>query len=221
MSSKPVKATSMKNEKGMAATSRLAESSVAESTEKVMRRMWPASELAKSEKWDAVISTAEPMVRAYPDYVEHGSAYEILATALEKRGDKTKAISVLEAWAKVGGRQPELLKKLAALLEEAGRKREAAETLERINYIYPVQDDAYHRKQGELWLALGEKEKAIREFTAVVGSKPVDVAGSYYNLAMAQRAAGLNDQARENVVLALEAAPSFRPAQKLLLELSK
>ncbi len=180
-----------------------------------------ANELVKAEKWEAVISTAEPMVRAYPDYVDSGSAYEILTKALEKRGEKAKAIEVLQAWAKVGGRQPEMLKKLASLLEEAGRKREAAETLERINYIYPVQDDAYHRKQGELWLELGEKERAIREFTAVVGSKPVDVAGSYYNLARALRAAGQVDQARDNVILALEAAPSFRPAQKLLLELSK
>jgi tetratricopeptide (TPR) repeat protein len=179
------------------------------------------NELVKAKKWDEVITTAEPIVRAYPDYVEHGSAYELLAEASEKKGDRAKAITILEAWAKAGGRQPETLKKLATLLEAAGRKREAAETLERINYIYPVQDDAYHRKQGELWLGLGEKEKAIREFTAVVGSNPVDVAGSYYNLAKAQRAAGLNDQARDNVILALEAAPSFRPAQKLLLELSK
>jgi len=180
-----------------------------------------ANELVKAKKWDEVIKTAEPIVRAYPDYVDPGSAYEILAEALEKRGDKAKAITILQAWAKVGGRQPETLKKLAALLEEAGRKREAAETLERINYIYPVQDDEYHRRQGELWLEVGEKERAIREFTAVVGSKPVDVAGSYYNLAKAQRAAGQNDHARDNVILALEAAPSFRPAQKLLLELSK
>ncbi len=180
-----------------------------------------ANELVKAKKWDEVITTAEPIVRAYPDYVESGSAYELLAEASEKKGDKAKAISILEAWAKVGGRQPETLKKLASLLEEAGRKRQAAETLERINYIYPVQDDEYHRRQGELWLEVGEKDKAIREFTAVVGSKPVDVAGSYYNLAKAQRAAGLNDQARDNVILALEAAPSFRPAQKLLLELSK
>ena len=82
-------------------------------------------------------------------------------------------------------------------------------------------DDGYHRRQGELWLEVGDKDRAIREFTAVVGSKPVDLAGSYYNLARAQRAAGQNDQARDNVILALEAAPSFRPAQKLLLELSK
>lgn len=180
-----------------------------------------ANELAKAKKWDEVISTAEPMVRAYPDYVDPGSAYELLAEAQEKKGDKAKAISILEAWAKAGGRQPETLQKLAALLEEAGRKREAAEALERINYIYPVEGEEYHRRQGELWLGLGEKDRAIREFTAVIGSKPVDVAGSYYNLAKAQRAAGQNDQARDNVILALEAAPSFRPAQKLLLELSK
>jgi tetratricopeptide (TPR) repeat protein len=180
-----------------------------------------ASELAKAKKWDETMAAAEPLVRAYPDYVEHGSAYELLAEAAENKGDKTKAIAVLEAWAKVGGREPDTLKKLARLQEETGRKRAAAETLERINYIYPVQDDAYHRKQGELWLELGDNERAIREFTAVVGSKPVDVAGSYYNLARALRAAGQIDQARDNVILALEAAPSFRPAQKLLLELSK
>ncbi|MBI2688520.1 MAG: tetratricopeptide repeat protein [Acidobacteria bacterium] len=180
-----------------------------------------ANALVKEKKWDEVIKTAEPIVRSYPDYVESGSAYELLAEASEKKGDKAKAIAILEQWAKVGGRQPETLKKLAALLEEAGHKRQAAETLERINYIYPVQDDEYHRRQGELWLEVGEKDRAIREFTAVVGSKPVDVAGSYYNLAKALRAAGRNDQARDNVILALEAAPSFRPAQKLLLELSK
>jgi len=179
------------------------------------------NELAKAEKWDEVISAAEPVIRAYPDYVEHGSAYELLAEASEKKGNKEKAIAILEAWAKVGGREPETLKKLAALQEGAGRKQQAAETLERINYIYPVQDADYHRRQGELWLAVDNKEKAIREFTAVVASNPVDVAGSYYNLARALRAAGQNDQARDNVILALEAAPSFRPAQKLLLELSK
>ncbi|HEU0120297.1 MAG TPA: tetratricopeptide repeat protein [Bryobacteraceae bacterium] len=177
--------------------------------------------MAKEQKWDDVIKASEPLIRAYPDYVDGGSAYELLADAAEKKGDKAKATSVLEAWAKAGGRQPETLKRLAKLQEEAGNKRAAAETLERINYIYPVQDEAYHKRQGELWLELGDMDRAIREFTAVIGSNPVDAAGSYYNLAKALRAAGKTEEARENVVLALEAAPSFRPAQKLLLELSK
>jgi hypothetical protein len=46
------------------------------------------------------------------------------------------------------------------------------------------------------------------------------VAGSHYNLARAYKAAGQNDQAREEAINALEAAPDFRPAQKLLLEVS-
>ena len=48
----------------------------------------------------------------------------------------------------------------------------------------------------------------------------IDSADSHYNLARAYKAAGRNDQAREEAVLSLEAAPNFKPAQKLLLELS-
>jgi cellulose synthase operon protein C len=48
-----------------------------------------------------------------------------------------------------------------------------------------------------------------------------DVAGSHYNLARAFKAAGRKDQAREEAVLALEAAPNYKPAQKLLLEVTE
>jgi tetratricopeptide (TPR) repeat protein len=180
-----------------------------------------ANELSKAEKWDEVIATTEPLIRAYPEAVDMGSAYELLAEANEKKGNTAKAISVLKDYARVGGRQPGTLKKLAKLLANDGRKREAAEVLERINYIYPVLDDEYHRLQGDYWLDTGEYPRAIREYGAVVALKPVDTAGSYYNLARALRTAGKIEEARDNVILALEAAPSYRPAQKLLLELSK
>jgi len=180
-----------------------------------------ANEMRKSKKWDDVVSSTERLVRAYPDYVEPGSAYEILTEAYEAKGEKDKAIAMLESYAKAGGRTPATLKKLAKMQEDAGLKKQAAETLERINYVYPVQDHEYHKQQGELWLAVGENAKAVREFAAVVALKPVDLGGSYYNLARAYRAAGQMDQARDAILLCLEAVPSFRPAQKLLLELSK
>ena len=60
----------------------------------------------------------------------------------------------------------------------------------------------------------------MREFGALVALHPIDVAGSHYNLAKAYKAQGLGDKAREEALTALEAAPDFRPAQKLLLELS-
>ena len=58
----------------------------------------------------------------------------------------------------------------------------------------------------------------MREFQALVAMHPIDPAGSHYNLARAYKAAGQKDQAREEAVTALEAAPNFKPAQKLLLE---
>ena len=59
----------------------------------------------------------------YPEYVEAGSVYELLAEAHLARQNKPAAISELERYASAGGRSPDLLKKLAALLEEAGARR--------------------------------------------------------------------------------------------------
>jgi lipopolysaccharide biosynthesis regulator YciM len=47
----------------------------------------------------------------------------------------------------------------------------------------------------------------------------VDKAGAEFNLAQAYFAAGRKDKAEESVLAALEIAPGFRPAQKLLIEL--
>ncbi len=185
------------------------------------KRLRAMSADVKAKNWAKVIPEAEALRKIYPDYVEAGSPYEILADAQLEMKNTAGAIAALSGYAKAGGRYPATLKKLAKLLDEAGQPEQAARALERINFIYPVQDEEMHRLQGELWLKVGNNDKAIREFQASVFSKPIDAATSYYNLARAYRAAGQLDQARDNLVSALEAAPSFRPAQKLLLELSK
>ena len=50
---------------------------------------------------------------------------------------------------------------------------------------------------------------------------PLDKAGAQFNLAQAYLAAGQRDKAEESVLASLEAAPGYRPAQKLLLEIEK
>jgi lipopolysaccharide biosynthesis regulator YciM len=52
-----------------------------------------------------------------------------------------------------------------------------------------------------------------------VASAPVDKAGAEFRLARAYLAAGHRDEAEESVLAALEIAPGYAPAQKLLLEL--
>ena len=49
--------------------------------------------------------------------------------------------------------------------------------------------------------------------------QPLDKASAQFNLARAYFAAGQQDKAEEHVLAALEAAPDYRPAQKLLLQL--
>ena len=115
---------------------------------------------------------------------------------------------------------PATLKRLGKLLEEQGNPKEAAAAYERINYVYPVQDEELHTRLGLLWLELKEPSKAVLEFSAAVASKPMDSAAAYFNLAKAFRAAGRKDEARDNLLSALESAPGFKPAQKMLLELT-
>ena len=174
---------------------------------------------AKEKDWDAVIKNGTAIRDIYPDYVEAGSVYEFLSEAWLAKGDKAKAMAELELYSKIGGRNPTTLKQLATLQAEQGQKREAAATLERVNLIY-LKDDEAHQRLGQLDLDLGNAPGAIREFQAVLAGSPIDVAGAHYQLALALRAARRSDEARDEVIAALESAPGFKPAQKLLLELS-
>lgn len=184
------------------------------------KQMKPLSENASKKQWDAVITEGVKVRDLYPDYVEAGSAYELLGEAYVAKNDNKAAIEVLQKYSDQGGRNPETLKKLADLQTAAGMKSAAAKNLQRVNYIYP-QDEALHRKLGTLYLELGDKPGAVREFEALVASKPTDQAGSRYLLARAYADANRIEDAKDQVLQALEVAPGYRPAQKLLLELNR
>ncbi|HEV8146984.1 MAG TPA: tetratricopeptide repeat protein, partial [Bryobacteraceae bacterium] len=182
------------------------------------KKIKAVSEFAKLKAWDDVIKTGEAIRDLYPDYVEAGSVYEFLSEAWIAKGNKPKAMAELEKYSKVGGRAPVSLKLLAAMQTEAGKKKEAAATLERLTLIY-LKDDELHKRLGDLSLELGNSKVAIREFQALIASGTTDAAGANYELARAFKAAGRTDDAREAVLNSLEAAPGYKPAQKLLLEL--
>jgi tetratricopeptide (TPR) repeat protein len=177
------------------------------------------AELAKNKDYGAVIKTAAPIRDLYPDYVEAGSVYEFLATAYSSTDKKPEAIGELERYVKAGGRNPDTIKLLAKWLEESGKKKEAADVLERLNMIDPV-DNELHQRLGSLSLDLKSPAPAIREFQAVLAHKPIDPAQAHYDLALAYKLNHQLEQAKDEALAALEIAPGFRPAQKLLLELN-
>ena len=174
----------------------------------------------RAKKYDEVIREGNAIRDFYPDYVEAGSVYELLADAYTAKGDKAAARKELEQYNQVGGRSNMLVKRLATLEEEAGEPKKAAAALDRLNYIYP-EDQELHKRLGDLWLAQDNLPGAIREYQAVLATKPLDQAAAHFQLANALRKANRLDEAREQVLLSLEAAPGYKPAQRLLLEVAK
>lgn len=174
----------------------------------------------RTKDWDTVLRDGPKLRDIFPDFVETGNLYEVIYDAHMAKGDNAAAMAELKRYSKAAGRSPDLLKKLAQMEEDSGDKRAAAETLKRLIYIYPAQDEELHRRLGGLLLEQNDNLGAIREFRAAAASNPVDPAAAQYSLARAYRAASQNENAKEALFAALEAAPGYKPAQKMLLELT-
>jgi Flp pilus assembly protein TadD len=171
--------------------------------------------------YQKVLHDGPAVLALYPQYVDDASAYEVMASADKELGDEKAEVKILTDYEHAGGQSPDTLKRLAALESKAGNDAEAAATLERVNYIYPVKDEALHHRLGDLLYAQKKYDAAIREYAALVASNPGDKAGAEFSLAQAYFAAGQKDKAQDSVLAALETAPGYRPAQKLLLEIQE
>jgi Flp pilus assembly protein TadD/Tfp pilus assembly protein PilF len=176
---------------------------------------------AQQKQYDAVLAQGPAVLALYPEYVDAANVYELMADADKARGNTKAEVAILAAYEHAGGQMPDLLKRLAVLQHAAGQESEAEATLEQLNYIYPLHDEDMHRQLGALLLAQKQYDGAIREYTVRVASNPVDKAGAQYELAQAYFEANQKDKAEESVLAALETAPGYRPAQKLLLELQQ
>jgi predicted Zn-dependent protease len=173
----------------------------------------------KNGNVDAALQESTEIERTYPEYVGPDSEYELTAEYYLAQGKKMQALQQLEKYRDKGGTSVASLKKLAQLEQESGNIKQAEDTLAELNYIYP-EEEQIHRTLGTLFLASGDANHAVREFSAVLNLRPSDVAESHYDLAKALQAAHRTNEAKDQVVLALEAAPGFKPAQQLLLQLN-
>jgi cellulose synthase operon protein C len=184
-------------------------------------KLKPLVAAAGQKQFDTVLQQGPAVLALYPEYVDEANVYGLLAAADALAGDTKSESAILTQYEHAGGQSPDLLKRLAKLEQDAGQPEDAIATLDRLNYIYPVNDEELHRRLGDLLLAQKQYDGAIREFKVAVASNPVDRAGAEFNLAQAYFASGQRDKAQDSVLAALEIAPGYRPAQKLLLELEQ
>jgi tetratricopeptide (TPR) repeat protein len=181
--------------------------------------MQRAHVMLDARNWGNAREAAQAAILMLPEFTAGGSAYEVLASAEEGAGNKAAAIAALQAWRKAGGWHPDGLRKLGELLLEAQRKAEATEVFAAVNYADPLAVDG-HDRLGQLLIEQNRGEDALREYQVLLALQPLDNAAANFGLARAYRLTGDAPRARRHLLQSLETAPNYRPAQRLLLEMT-
>jgi tetratricopeptide (TPR) repeat protein len=181
--------------------------------------MTKAHQALDTKSWNVARESAQAAIEMLPEFVAEGSAYEVLAAAEEGLGKNDAALATLLAWRKAGGWEPPATRKLGALLLAANRNTEATAVLASVNYVDPLTVDG-HDRLGQLLLEQNRGADALREYKVLLALQPLDTAAANYGLARSYRQTGDNVRARRYLLESLDTAPNFRPAQKLLLEMT-
>jgi tetratricopeptide (TPR) repeat protein len=172
-----------------------------------------------AEEWQDVIELAQGLIEIIPQYIEPDSPYLALARAHNALDDRATALQALIEFWRNGGYDPTALQRLANWLVEAGRNDEAIDVFNSINLVAPL-DGELHGKLGDMLLAADRADEALREYEIAVSLQPHDMATAWYRLAQAQYQLGDLESSQAHLLQALDVAPNFRPAQRLLLKLA-
>ncbi len=178
-----------------------------------------AHAMLDARNWAAAREAAQAAIEMLPEYTSRGSGYEVLAAAEEGAGNNAAAIAALQAWRKAGGWNPAGLRKLADLLLAGKRNNEAAEVLAALNWSDPLVPDD-HDRLGRLLIEQNRAGEAVREYEVLLALQPLDTAAANFGMARALRLAGEEARAKRHLLQSLETAPNYRPAQRLLLEMT-
>jgi tetratricopeptide (TPR) repeat protein len=141
-----------------------------------------------------------------------------LAEIYRRRGDREQELAMLEHVASLDSNAIEAyvrLMELHALRADWAAVRASARRLLAVNPLLPTG----HERLALAATQLGHHAEAAQALQASLEMDPVDPAGLHFQLAQALAMAGDRQQARRHVLMALEEAPRYREAQKLLLRL--
>jgi tetratricopeptide (TPR) repeat protein len=184
-------------------------------------RMDNATELMRDKKWAEAKPVLEALAQSYHGESRAENPLWMLALTERNLRDTNAELATLEKFAAQESDFADLFSRLISLCEQ--RKDWAsvtnyAERLLAINPLIPLP----HRALAEADTALGNGEPAISAYRKLLALDPPDPSETHYQLAKLLHARGNSDgEAKRHVLQALEEAPRYREAQRLLLELEK
>src|SRR5438094_1225136 len=122
--------------------------------------------LAKGDT-DKAIEILNQAIDLYPEYTDEHNAYEPLADAYLKKGDKKAAIDILKKLMTYSETSYKASLKLSELLQEQKDFAGARHALEGAMFIRPMEMEG-HQKLGELLLGQKQFAPATREFETLL-----------------------------------------------------
>jgi tetratricopeptide (TPR) repeat protein len=177
-----------------------------------------ASRLITEENWPRAKDALVKLKGLFPEYVGPENAYMMLATVYRRLADPAAERRVLEELAARDGSASPAYLRLMELDEAAGDWNRLAQDARRVLAVNPL-IPAPHRQLARAAEHLGETDEAMTAYRALALLDETDPAEVHYRLAKLLHQKGRRDEARREVLKALEDAPRFLDAHRLLLEL--
>jgi len=184
-------------------------------------RMDHATDLMKAKKWAEAKPVLEQLIETYHGESKAENPMWLLAATERNLRDTNSELATLEKFATQEYDFADLYSRLVELCRQQKNWPAVTNYADRLLAINPL-SPVPHRGLAEAGVALGKNEMAITAYRKLLALDPPDPTETHYQLAKLLHARGDSEaEARRQVLQALEEAPRFREAQRLLLDVDK
>jgi tetratricopeptide (TPR) repeat protein len=177
-----------------------------------------ASQLAEHKDWPAAKVVLVQLLDLYPDFVGADSAYRQLAAVHRALGETNAEMQVLARFAEKDDEATDAYLKLMEHSAVSGEWPVVVRNAERYLAVNPMAPSPYR----QLALAseqTGEKPAALGAYRSLLKLDPPDPADAHFHIAKLLHDAG-DPAAKREVLQALEEAPRYQQALRLLLDIA-
>lgn len=173
-----------------------------------------AKERVAEKQWEEALDPLRKILSRYPLQPGNGEAPRLLAQCYRELEDVENERRILRQIAETDHEAPDIYLRLVRMDAEAERWERVHENLVRLFAVNPFRPQLY-RHWAQCGEALGQDVQAIRAWEKLLCLEPPDLANVHYQVARLLHQNG-KERARGHVLRALEEAPRFRDAYRLL-----
>jgi tetratricopeptide (TPR) repeat protein len=180
--------------------------------------MEKAKRLLQKRDWAAAKVPLENLIARYPDQHEPEGAYAMLALVQRELGEADAELATLTKLATLSSGATDAFQRLMEIHTARQEWKAVASYAEQFTAVNPLVPGP-HREAARAWQKLGDTPRAIAEFETLLklGGPPEPEA--HFALAGLLKTAGKRPEAKRHALQALEDAPRYREALRLLKEL--